>query len=690
MTHAVKLMFFFIVSVALHGAGLWAAAGRYEAREPEAPAGVAIVDRDLFFRHAERIETRASNPVSATDRITPRSGSALRPSQPGESLARAPAVAAGDAEPERRAPASPAPGAMARLDPSIVEPAPPPRREASAPDGIGAERGEPVRMSGVDATAPPAATRPQAPRSVPAPVPARTSEALAPTGAERRASLVIAPPLRPAGDARQAARGPAPEPVVADSRRVRRPLEADAQPHARAAEPVTRTVADATVPGTLDTIAKAPAAPTQIHAPPPAAMAHVERGEPEAAPGLSAAEAPRLAPPATRAPADVAARDEIAPRPADRPVAPETVTETAAVTAAAPTADVAYATAAADAAVAPTAVPAQVPRDRPALRGTLPAPLLAARQPQAAQPVDAPPATNTTAPAPPQAEGLRLRPSLPDDLAPGRATVAAAPSGAMPAEPRTEPSPAPDPAPISRAAPRQLAAVAPQAPARRLESSDVPSGRNDPADRFTRAYQGGECFFPLRLASRDGASRDGAAIRGYGLRAESVDMFRQAFAQALGTNPEVDWRPLTDAQCGGISFTRLVLGDSAPTVRVALERKELGLGHNLAGRVTGSRLEFVTLLVVDDSGIVHNVLDHLTPEAADPAFDIPVQPVDDGTDRVQLLMAVGASRPLPILESTTPVHSDDFFPALRDQAVEAGAFLELGLEDFVILSGGTR
>jgi hypothetical protein len=38
-------------------------------------------------------------------------------------------------------------------------------------------------------------------------------------------------------------------------------------------------------------------------------------------------------------------------------------------------------------------------------------------------------------------------------------------------------------------------------------------------------------------------------------------MFRQAFVQALGRAPNVDWRPLTDAQCAGISFTRLVLGD---------------------------------------------------------------------------------------------------------------------------------
>jgi hypothetical protein len=387
---------------------------------------------------------------------------------------------------------------------------------------------------------------------------------------------------------------------------------------------------------------------------------------------MSAANAPRLAPPGTQ-PADLAARDEIASRPADRPDVPETVTETATVTAAA----------------APTAVPMQVARDRPELRGTLPAPLLAARQPQAAQVAD----TSRAAPVirRPQTGGLRLRPSLPNDTAPDRATVAAAPSQAMPAEPPAPPpapalgSSAPDPAPVSTPAPQQLAALAPDTPARRLESSELPSGRNDPADRFTRAYQGGECFFPLRLASSGGA-----AIRGYGLRAESVEMFRQAFAEALGAAPSVDWRPLTDAQCAGISFTRLVLGDSAPSVRIALERKELGLGHDLAGKVTGSRLEFVTLLVIDDSGVVHNVLDHLTPEGADLAFDIPVQPVDDGTDKVQLVMAVGASRPLPILANTTPVHSDDFFPTLRDQAVDTGAVLELGLEDFVILGLATR
>jgi hypothetical protein len=213
------------------------------------------------------------------------------------------------------------------------------------------------------------------------------------------------------------------------------------------------------------------------------------------------------------------------------------------------------------------------------------------------------------------------------------------------------------------------------APNARLEIA-----RADPEADFTRSYREGECFFPLRVAALDGH-----AIRGYGVQAESVRLFSEAFAKALGTAPEVEWRPLTDAQCTGISFTRVILGNSAPGIRIELARKELAAGERLAGRAIGNRHEFVTLLVVDDSGIVHNVVDYLYSGPAEIVFSVPVYPVDEGMDRVQLIMAVGASLPLPALKSTEAMHSDDYFPVLLRQVRETGADMELGLEDFVIL-----
>ena len=71
MSHGLQLTVFFAISVALHGVGLWAAAGRFEPRAPEPAAEVAIVDRDLFFRHAERSEIQALPSLLEPERLGP-------------------------------------------------------------------------------------------------------------------------------------------------------------------------------------------------------------------------------------------------------------------------------------------------------------------------------------------------------------------------------------------------------------------------------------------------------------------------------------------------------------------------------------------------------------------------------------------------------------------------------------------
>jgi eukaryotic-like serine/threonine-protein kinase len=254
---------------------------------------------------------------------------------------------------------------------------------------------------------------------------------------------------------------------------------------------------------------------------------------------------------------------------------------------------------------------------------------------------------------------------------------------APPPQPAPSLPSAPDQTPPREASPPEVAALDPSPANERITATDEPAaGRNESADWFVRSYPGGNCFFPVRVASREDD-----ALLGYGVEVESVQMFRDAFAQALGSEAEIEWRPLTDAQCTGISFARLVLGGAGPTLDIVLDRKELGPGVALAGRVSGNRFDFVTLLVVDDSGVVHNVLEYLQPGDEELVFSVPVHPVDDGADRVQLIMAVGASEPLEALRSTEPMHSDDFFPQVLRQARAAGASMELGLEDFVILGG---
>jgi hypothetical protein len=605
MRQGLKLTFFFVVSVALHGAGMWAAAARVEPGSKEPKAEVAIVDRDLFFRQATRIEARTSRSESVSARLSPQSAEAVRPSQPAASILPAPALAATETEPARHQAAPPPPSAAANLDVAKVAAPPPPRREAVAPESIEAEPMEPVAAARVAAPAPLAAAT------------ARLERSPDVAQAERRRASPLA--SAPAGA------------------RLERSAGTGAPPPGRAAEPLARTASDAAARRPLDVVANVEAVPPPAHAP--------AAGNAEAAPPPPAVESARLAPSSPPAPAGEVARLQT-PRDDVAPAAPSP---------------------------APDRLAAQ--DGRPALPGTVPPPLIPPRQAASPESEAAP----VLAPAP--VEGLRLSATLPGEIVTDRPSVAEAPRQLAPPvapkiarAPQRAPSlasPAPQPAP----APQSLAALPPAAP-----TVPVEIARADPEADFTRSYREGECFFPLRVAALDGS-----AIRGYGVQAESVRLFSEAFAKALGTDPEVEWRPLTNAQCTGISFTRVILGNSAPGIRIELSRKQLAAGERLSGRAIGNRHEFVTLLVVDDSGIVHNVVDYLYSGPAEIVFSVPVYPVDQGMDRVQLVMAVGASLPLPALKSTEAMHSDDYFPALLRQVRETGADMELGLEDFVIL-----
>lgn len=742
MSRSVQLAFFFVVSLALHAAGLWAAAGHLEPRTAKPVAEVALVDRELFFRQAERGETRASAPLSADDRLSPALPEAARPSQSQASLDRAPAAAAPDAEPDRREPTT-APRAMARLEMPTVEPSPSPRRDPAAIEPMDADRSAPSdaekrapeRVSGITAAPPPAAVPPAAQRSAAEALQAGTPERVPNAGPGREAQIAVAPPLQPSSDAAEAARAPA----AAPEEPVQRPLETEAELSARAAEPLPRTAPEAPARGAADIIANAPAdLPSQPEPP---------KAEAEAAPPLAAADVARLEPPGTRAPAGEAVSATPAPPLAPRPVEP--VTEEApaplptqperlaargsivigrAPAPSAPAPEVARneaedappvaaaeperldrsdtrATAsraapstigppprapsaplADDAAPPPPNAPDRLAalEPRPPLRGTLPPPHIVPREARTATAGGLPP----LAPAP--AENPRLSRAQPDAPPRERETAAVVPSqpappavrlDAPPPQPAPPLPPSPDQAPPREAPPPEVAALDPAPANERITATDEPAaGRNEAADWFVRSYPGGDCFFPVRVASSDDD-----ALLGYGVEAESVRLFRDAFAQTLGSEADIEWRPLTDAQCTGISFARLVLGGSGPSLQIELERKELEPGVALAGQVSGTRFDFVTLLVVDDSGVVHNVLEYLQPGDEELVFSVPVHPVDDGADRVQLIMAVAASEPLAVLQSTAPLHSDDFFPDVLRQARQAGAALELGLEDFVIL-----
>jgi hypothetical protein len=257
---------------------------------------------------------------------------------------------------------------------------------------------------------------------------------------------------------------------------------------------------------------------------------------------------------------------------------------------------------------------------------------------------------------------------------------------------RMQPPAAPGPDWIAPSNPRGVGAVIGTAPAHTVapvrarrpthetvEGELPPPPGIDLGAEFNASLRVGECFFAARPNSVDGTE-----IISYAARIELVQRFERAVAQALKANQRIGWYPITDAQCASISFLRLVLGTSAPSLTVRLDRNEIESGNVLAGHVADKPSKVVAVLLVDDHGVVHNLSEHLRSGPDGFELSATVYAAGDKRNRVQLVMAVAANAALPALASTQRIHGDEFFQQLYEQAREFGATLELGLDHFVL------
>jgi hypothetical protein len=282
------------------------------------------------------------------------------------------------------------------------------------------------------------------------------------------------------------------------------------------------------------------------------------------------------------------------------------------------------------------------------------------------------------APTPPERTDNRIASERADQLAPASPQVNAPVVGGLQQPHRIVPQQLPSAARASPPATQRLAARIPPSSETATVISPVAPRPGRPDSSFFSSYIDDGCFLALRLASAE----DGGIV-GYGARTDTFVKFSKAFAQEFGGEPKLLSLRITEAQCPGIRFARLMLGAAQHPLAIRIERKQVEGPGTLEGRLTRT-LQFLTMLLIDDEGMVHNASKYLREAESASEFSIPVVPTGDAGGRVQLIMAVSSSHRLPLLEQAHSLHSDDFFPELLKQANTAGARLEVGIEDFRI------
>jgi hypothetical protein len=158
--------------------------------------------------------------------------------------------------------------------------------------------------------------------------------------------------------------------------------------------------------------------------------------------------------------------------------------------------------------------------------------------------------------------------------------------------------------------------------------------------------------------------------------------FGESFRRALGVEPELGMRQITDPQCPAIGFVGRILKSRVPEITVRFEADSITDGGEIRGALDGVRLSRVWLLLVDDEGMVHDISGYLRRTVDGLDFAAPVHATGEGKRRNQLVVSVATDRDLGIMEIPRPIPGEDYFPAMIREANASGAAIAVGLGAF--------
>lgn len=129
-------------------------------------------------------------------------------------------------------------------------------------------------------------------------------------------------------------------------------------------------------------------------------------------------------------------------------------------------------------------------------------------------------------------------------------------------------------------------------------------------------------------------------------------------------------------QCPALNFIRE--GSRYPTfpLGIAVEADVIESGGRLVGALQGAQGRFVTLIVVDDNGVVQDLAPFLSFSGDTVRFDVPMTRFGASRDTQALLIAAATAGRPAALDTHVGLLAEDFFPALR-QSVDRNAPLAM-------------
>ena len=159
----------------------------------------------------------------------------------------------------------------------------------------------------------------------------------------------------------------------------------------------------------------------------------------------------------------------------------------------------------------------------------------------------------------------------------------------------------------------------------------------------------------------------------------------QGFAEALLDRPEdadiLQARTLVDSrQCAALDFILLSPDYPATGLGLRIDTPEVASGEAVTGAIRGAAGRFLTVLLVDDNGVVQDLGRFLTTSGATTTFEVPVTRVGDPRPTRQMLIALATTAPPREIQEREGLLAAEVFEGLTADDL-AGAAIAVGTFD---------
>ena len=200
----------------------------------------------------------------------------------------------------------------------------------------------------------------------------------------------------------------------------------------------------------------------------------------------------------------------------------------------------------------------------------------------------------------------------------------------------------------------------------------------DRINRYIAGYDGGDCFFAEPVTVTDGA----AQIEGYGTTVRPFEKFDEAFKREHGFEADIGLRQVAVPQCPAVTFLRRTRGARASIPRLSIAETNLKPGQPLTGNIESNGEGHLELLLVSDTGSVHNLTGLLKTARGGKSFNLKMQRTSGSGAQPQLLLAIASTKPLQALRLAQPAAAEQVFAQAAGEAARTGQALGAEIKYF--------